>query len=244
MFCTPLLHSNHLLLYEGCKRSTEAVFTEAFYQDSICTKVFCWHWIYIEVFCWSTFCTEVFYWDSVCTEVFRWGVFCKEVFYWDGVRKEVFYWGGICTEAFFWSDGCTEVLYWGVVYPEVYYWDGVFTDVFYWSGVCTEVFHWEMPAQSAVRHQLASASHSLGVGWRVGPGKSSLTCVLLITCINDAEVVVSQTPEGRPGMSDVSPLSGISGLSFDSTLLSPLLFFCLVLLPFLSYRFLLAGTFV
>ena len=29
--------------------------------------------------------------------------------------------------------------------------------------------------------------------------------------------------------SDVSPLSGISGLSFDSTLLSPLLFFCLVL---------------
>ena len=39
-------------------------------------------------------------------------------------------------------------------------------------------------------------------------------------------------PEGRPGMSDVSPLSGISGLSFDSTLLSPLLFFCLVLLPF------------
>ena len=35
-----------------------------------------------------------------------------------------------------------------------------------------------------------------------------------------------------------SPLSRISGLSFDSTLLSYLLFFCLVLLPFLSYRFL------
>ncbi len=50
-------------------------------------------------------------------------------------------------------------------------------------------------------------------------------------------------PEGRPGMSDVSPLSGISGLSFDSTFLSPLLFFCLVLLPFLSYRFLPAGPF-
>ena len=48
-------------------------------------------------------------------------------------------------------------------------------------------------------------------------------------------------PGGRPGMSDVSPLSGISGLSFDSTLLSPLLFFCLVLLPFLSYLFLPAG---
>ena len=44
-------------------------------------------------------------------------------------------------------------------------------------------------------------------------------------------------------MSDVSPLSGISGLSFDSTLLSPLLFFCLVLLRCLSYRFLPAGPF-
>ena len=50
-------------------------------------------------------------------------------------------------------------------------------------------------------------------------------------------------PEGRPGMSDVSPLSGIIGLSFDSTLLSPLLFFCLVLLPFLSDLFLPAGPF-
>ena len=37
---------------------------------------------------------------------------------------------------------------------------------------------------------------------------------------------INQPPEGRPGMSDVSPLCGISGLSFDSTLLSPL-----VLLP-------------
>ena len=44
-------------------------------------------------------------------------------------------------------------------------------------------------------------------------------------------------------MSDVSPLSGISGLSFDSTLLSPLLFFCLVLIQFLSYLFLPAGPF-
>ena len=51
------------------------------------------------------------------------------------------------------------------------------------------------------------------------------------------------TPEGWPGMSDVSPLSGISGLSFDSTLVSPVLFFCLVLLPFLSYPFLPAGPF-
>ena len=39
-------------------------------------------------------------------------------------------------------------------------------------------------------------------------------------------------------MSDAPPpLPGISGLSFDSTLLSPLLFFCLVLLLFLSYLF-------
>ena len=55
--------------------------------------------------------------------------------------------------------------------------------------------------------------------------------------------VYVDAPEGRPGMSDVSPLSGISGLSFDSTLLSPFLFFCLVLLPFLSYLFLPAGPF-
>ena len=54
---------------------------------------------------------------------------------------------------------------------------------------------------------------------------------------------VSINPEGRPGMSDVSPLSGISGLSFDSTLLVPLLFFCLILLPFVSDIFLPAGPF-
>ena len=42
-------------------------------------------------------------------------------------------------------------------------------------------------------------------------------------------------PKGRrPGTSDVSPLSGISGLLFDSTFLAPLLFFYLVLLLFLS----------
>ena len=45
---------------------------------------------------------------------------------------------------------------------------------------------------------------------------------------------------GRLGTSDVVPLpspSGISGLSFDSSFLSPLLFFCLVLLLFLSGHF-------
>ncbi len=50
-------------------------------------------------------------------------------------------------------------------------------------------------------------------------------------------------PKGGRGCLMSSPLSGISGLSFDSTLLSPLLFFCLVLLPFLFYRFLPAGPF-
>ena len=60
---------------------------------------------------------------------------------------------------------------------------------------------------------------------------------------DETGLVSNKSPEGRQGMSDVSPMSGISGLSFDSTLLSPLLFFCLVLLPFLSYRFLPAGPF-
>ena len=50
-------------------------------------------------------------------------------------------------------------------------------------------------------------------------------------------------PGKEAGMSNISLLSGISGLSFDSILLSPLLFFWLVLLPFLSYRFLPAGPF-
>ena len=36
-------------------------------------------------------------------------------------------------------------------------------------------------------------------------------------------------------MSDLFPMSGILGLSFDSPFLSPLLFFCLVLLLFLSF---------
>ena len=50
-------------------------------------------------------------------------------------------------------------------------------------------------------------------------------------------------PEGRPGMSDISPLSGISGLSFDSPFLSLLLFFCLVLLLFLPGHFSANGPF-
>ena len=43
--------------------------------------------------------------------------------------------------------------------------------------------------------------------------------------------------EWRPGMSDFSPMSGILGLSLDYTLLSPVLFFCRVLMLLLSYLF-------
>ena len=44
-------------------------------------------------------------------------------------------------------------------------------------------------------------------------------------------------------MSDVTLLSGISGLSFDSPFLSPLVFFCLVPLLFLSCNFSVNGPF-
>ena len=64
-----------------------------------------------------------------------------------------------------------------------------------------------------------------------------------VTVFNGGSWPFREAPEGKPGMSDVSPLSGTSGLSFDSTLLSPLLFFCLFLLTFLSYPFLPAGPF-
>ena len=68
--------------------------------------------------------------------------------------------------------------------------------------------------------------------------------IIIITIIIIIIHPLTATPEGRPGMSDVSPLSGIPGLSFDSTLPSLLLFFCLVLLLFLSYFFFLpAGPF-
>ena len=56
-------------------------------------------------------------------------------------------------------------------------------------------------------------------------------------------VFVLHPPKGGWGCLMAPPLSGISGLSFDSTLLSFLLFFCLVLLLFLSYLFLPAGPF-
>ena len=52
-----------------------------------------------------------------------------------------------------------------------------------------------------------------------------------------------RSPEGRPGMSDVTFLSGISGLSFDSPFLSSFLFFSLVLLLFLSCHLAANGPF-
>ena len=74
-----------------------------------------------------------------------------------------------------------------------------------------------------------------GEGYR-RRSRSLLLCLLL--CVWCLPLLTS---EGRTVMSDVSPPSGIAGLSFDSTLLSPRLFFCLVLLLFLSYFFLPAG---
>ena len=56
-------------------------------------------------------------------------------------------------------------------------------------------------------------------------------------------ILILPAPEGRPGMSDISPLSGISRLSFDSPVLSPLLFFSLVLLLFPSCHFSANGPF-
>ena len=46
-----------------------------------------------------------------------------------------------------------------------------------------------------------------------------------------------QWPWREPWMSDFFPLSGLSGLSFDSTLLSPFLFICLLPLLVLSQLF-------
>lgn len=61
--------------------------------------------------------------------------------------------------------------------------------------------------------------------------RNVLLQVLKGSCTSRLYVVDS--PKGRPGMSNVSLLSGFSGLSFDFLFLSPLLFFCLVLLLFL-----------
>ena len=58
-------------------------------------------------------------------------------------------------------------------------------------------------------------------------------------CIAVWRMLQLRSLEGRQGMSDDSlpPPSGISGLSFDSTLISHLLFFCLLPLLFLPRLF-------
>ena len=60
-------------------------------------------------------------------------------------------------------------------------------------------------------------------------GRAPLTLFLSLTSSYDCFFPLS-APKGRPGMSDVHPLSGTSGLFFDSPVLSLLFFFCLLLL--------------
>ena len=53
--------------------------------------------------------------------------------------------------------------------------------------------------------------------------------IKLLTIITlSAHLLFFSDPEVSPGMSDVTLVSGISGLSFDSPFLSPLLFFFLL----------------
>ena len=63
-----------------------------------------------------------------------------------------------------------------------------------------------------------------------------ISIAIIITIIINSDSCGAD-PEGSPGMSDVSPWCGISGLSFDSTLRSGRLFFCLLPLLFLSNFF-------
>ena len=55
--------------------------------------------------------------------------------------------------------------------------------------------------------------------------------------LNKTQVLTFTLKGGRGCLEVPYPLSGISGLSFDSPFLSPLLFFCTVLLLFLSCPF-------
>ena len=68
---------------------------------------------------------------------------------------------------------------------------------------------------------------------------TSPVCLCLHLFVQRASVIRSPPKGGRGCLMS----SSLSGLSFDSTLLSPLLFFCQVLLPFLSHLFLPAGPF-
>ena len=74
-----------------------------------------------------------------------------------------------------------------------------------------------------------------------------IRCVNLMSDISNNGLLSSVecywSPKGMLGMSDATLPSGISGLSFDSPFLSPLLFFCLFLLLFLSCHFSANGPF-
>ena len=61
---------------------------------------------------------------------------------------------------------------------------------------------------------------------------SRLVMAWLKPCLGSTDLY--QWPWRERWMSDFFPLSGLSGLSFDSTLLSPFLFICLLPLLFLS----------
>ena len=63
-----------------------------------------------------------------------------------------------------------------------------------------------------------------------------VTLILLVTLIRiSLDPCCFTCPEGMAGMSDVNLLSAISGLSADSSFLSHLFFFCLILFFFLLH---------
>ena len=78
--------------------------------------------------------------------------------------------------------------------------------------------------QNCVGAWISCFSLSVVHSWSVK--RSRPYCFHLLCCLFSCTF----SPEGGPGMSDVSSTSWISGLSFDSTLLSPLLFFHVLLL--------------
>ena len=109
--------------------------------------------------------------------------------------------------------------------------------LFLWVKVCL--------AHSNCMFCPAFVRHCLIVGRGVHGGQrpcDTLSLVILLFPSNSTIIVYAMKgallstplPEGRPGRPNVSLLSRISGLSFDSTLLSPHLFFCRVPLLFLS----------
>ena len=59
--------------------------------------------------------------------------------------------------------------------------------------------------------------------------------VILIVTLTAVDPCYFTCPEGRTGMSDVNLLSAVSGLSADSSFLSHLFFFCLILFFFLVH---------